>query len=156
MTYPGVFTNAELWILLLSSSVFSIATIRLMHLGLWTSLFCIMYHLGCRWKPVYSAVNFPTNIHKRHPKARPLGELWVCFVEPASDWYFASLPAIIYVISYDIGPCFIAAMDCICIAWLLQHICPISSQSRFLSLFVHIYEMVKWKIDNYNIGGLVH
>ena len=48
----------------------------------------------------YNTVNFLTNIHKIHPIARPL----VSFVDPASDWYSASVPVIIYVISYNFGP----------------------------------------------------
>ena len=46
----------------------------------------------------YKAVNFLTNIHKRHPMARP------SFLDPASDWYSASVSAIICVIFYNIGP----------------------------------------------------
>ena len=46
----------------------------------------------------YNAINFLTNIHKRHPIARPF------FVDPVSDWYSASVPMIIDVISHNIGP----------------------------------------------------
>ena len=52
----------------------------------------------------YNTVNFFTNIHKRHPIARLLGKVWVSFVDPASDWYSASVPVNIYEISYNIGP----------------------------------------------------
>ena len=31
---------------------------------------------------------------------------WVSFVGPPIDWYSASVPAIIYVVSYHIGPCY--------------------------------------------------
>ena len=48
----------------------------------------------------YDAVYLPTDIHKGQPIARPL----VYFVDPASDWYSVSVPIVIYVISYDIGP----------------------------------------------------
>ena len=55
------------------------------------------FKVQCR----YNAVNVLTNIHKRHPRARPYG---VSFVNPAPDWYSASVLVIIYVISYNIGP----------------------------------------------------
>ena len=42
----------------------------------------------------YNAFNFLTNIHKKDPIACPL----------ACDWYSASVPVIIYVISYNIAP----------------------------------------------------
>ena len=35
------------------------------------------------------------------------------FVDLASDWYSASVPVIIFVISYNIGPCY-KGTDCIC------------------------------------------
>ena len=50
----------------------------------------------------YNTVNFLTHIHKRHPIARPLGEPLVSFVIPASNWHSASVPVIIYEISYNI------------------------------------------------------
>ena len=56
---------------------------------------------GCTVQCCYNAVNFPTNIHKRHPIARPSGRAMECFVEPASDWYSAAVPLIIYAISYN-------------------------------------------------------
>ena len=49
----------------------------------------------------YSAVNFPQNIHERHPIAGPSG---VSFVGSASDWYSASLPAMMCAISCYIRP----------------------------------------------------
>ena len=51
----------------------------------------------------YNAVNFLTNIHKRHPIARMLGLGMVYSEGPAFDWYSASVTAIIYTISYYIG-----------------------------------------------------
>ena len=54
----------------------------------------------------YNVINFLTNIHKRHPIARPLGRGMGVFVDLAADWYCASVPVIIYVISYNIGPCY--------------------------------------------------
>ena len=56
----------------------------------------LTYTVQCR----YNAVNFLINIHKSHPIARPW--LWSFFVNPASDWYSASVPVIIYVIFYNI------------------------------------------------------
>ena len=47
----------------------------------------------------FKAVDFLTDVHEWHPKAR----YWVSFVDPVSDWYSTSIPAFIYVISYDIG-----------------------------------------------------
>ena len=54
----------------------------------------------------YNAVTFLTNIHKRHPIARPSGQGmgWVSYVDPVSDRFSASVPLSIYVISYNIGP----------------------------------------------------
>ena len=46
----------------------------------------------------YSAVNFLTTIHKRHPIAR----YKVSSVDPESDWYYAWVPALIYAMSYYI------------------------------------------------------
>ena len=52
----------------------------------------------------YNVVNFVTNVHKIHPIAWPLGRgMGVSFVYLASDWYSASVPVIIYVISYNFG-----------------------------------------------------
>ena len=56
----------------------------------------------------YKAVIYLTNIHKDNSslvKAR----YGVSFMGPPSDWYSASVPAIIYAISYQI----ITALDCI-------------------------------------------
>ena len=54
----------------------------------------------------YNAANFPAHIHKRHPIAHP--PVWtsygVSFVDPISDRCSATVPVIIYVISYNIGP----------------------------------------------------
>ena len=56
-------------------------------------------NIECR----YNAAIFHTNIRKRHPftqifiKDTP-------FVDPASDWYSASVPVIIYEITYNIEP----------------------------------------------------
>ena len=61
----------------------------------------ISYTVRC----CYNAVNFLTNIRKSHPIARKVRTVYgVCFVDPASDWYSASVPVIIYAISYNIGP----------------------------------------------------
>ena len=53
----------------------------------------------------YNVDNFVTNIHNRHPIiAHPSGRDMGClFVDPASDWYSASISIIAYAISYDIG-----------------------------------------------------
>ena len=51
----------------------------------------------------YNEVDFLKNIHKRHLIACPLGQVMGClFVDPASDWYSASIPAFTYAISYHI------------------------------------------------------
>ena len=56
----------------------------------------LIHTVWCR----YNVVNFLTNIH-RHPIARLLGAWYgVSSVDPACDWYSASAPLIIYVISY--------------------------------------------------------
>ena len=53
----------------------------------------------------YNAVTFLTNFHKRHPIDRPLRASYgVSSLDPTSDWYFVTVPLIIYVISYNIGP----------------------------------------------------
>ena len=53
----------------------------------------------------YNAVNFLTNIHQRHPIARPSGRgMGVSFVGPAPDWHSAWVPTIIYAISHYSGP----------------------------------------------------
>ena len=59
-----------------------------------------IYTVGC----CYNAINCVTNINKRHPIARPLG-WWDMrsFVDPEFDWYSASVPVIIYVISWNTG-----------------------------------------------------
>ena len=42
---------------------------------------------------------------QKTPHSAPVrGTYGVHFVDPASDWYFASVPVIVYVISYNIGP----------------------------------------------------
>ena len=52
----------------------------------------------------YSVVNLLTNIHKRHPTARPnRARYGVYFVVPAYDWYTASVSVTSYVISWNIG-----------------------------------------------------
>ena len=43
---------------------------------------------------------FTKDTHSSPVKAR----YGVSFVDPASDWYSASVPVIIYVLSYNIGP----------------------------------------------------
>ena len=61
----------------------------------------IRHTVWCR----YNALSFLKNIHKRHPIACPFGASYeVSFVDPASDWYSAWVPAILYTISYYIGP----------------------------------------------------
>ena len=57
--------------------------------------------LSCEWYTVqchYNAVNFLTNIHKRHHIAE------VSFVDSVSDWFSACVLSIIYAICYYIGP----------------------------------------------------
>ena len=52
-----------------------------------------------------NAVKFLINVHKRHPIARPLGRGVGCLLSnPASDWYSATVPVIIYAISCYIRP----------------------------------------------------
>ena len=51
----------------------------------------------------YNAVNFLKNINKRHPIARPLGWAMGCLVDPASDWYSASVSTIINAVPYYIA-----------------------------------------------------
>ena len=54
----------------------------------------------------YNAVNFLTNIHKstRSSPVRARYGVFFFFANPASDWYSALVPVIIYIISYDFGP----------------------------------------------------
>ena len=53
----------------------------------------------------YKAINFLIHIHKKTPHSSPVRVRYgVSFVDPGSDWYSASVPVIIYVISYNIGP----------------------------------------------------
>ena len=42
----------------------------------------------------YNAIDLLTTIHKRHPIAHPLGRGMGSLVDPASDWYSASVPVI--------------------------------------------------------------
>ena len=69
------------------------------------SVFWFKYYWSIVWC-CYNTVHFLTNIHRRHPIAHLLGRdiLPQSFVDPASDWYSASVPVIIHVISYNIGP----------------------------------------------------
>ena len=61
---------------------------------------CYWYTVRCH----YSTVNFLTSIHRGHHIACPLRwGMGVSFVDSASDWYFASVPAIIYATSDYIG-----------------------------------------------------
>ena len=54
----------------------------------------------------YNVVNFFQKYSQKTTHSSPIRPRYgVSFVDPASDWYFASLPVIIYVISYNIGPC---------------------------------------------------
>ena len=58
----------------------------------------------------YNAVNFPTNIHKT-PQSSPVRASYgECFMDLASGWYCASVPVIIYVISWTIFDCVITAL----------------------------------------------
>ena len=53
----------------------------------------------------YKVVNFLTNIHKNTPHSSPVKARYgVYFVDSTSDWYSASIPAMIYVVAYFIGP----------------------------------------------------
>ena len=59
------------------------------------------YTMWCR----FNAVNFLANIHKMTPHSSPIRVSYgVSYVDPAPDWYFASGPVIICVITYNIGP----------------------------------------------------
>ena len=50
-----------------------------------------------------NVISFLKNISKRHPITGPLGwGMGFSFVDPASDWYFATVPAIIDATSYSI------------------------------------------------------
>ena len=52
----------------------------------------------------YNAVNFLTDIPQKTPQSSPVRVRYgVSLVDPASDWYFASVSAIINEISYNIG-----------------------------------------------------
>ena len=56
-----------------------------------------------------NAVSFLTNIHKMHPYlahySSPLRMRYgLYFVDPAYDWYTASVSVIIHALSYSIGP----------------------------------------------------
>ena len=53
----------------------------------------------------YNVVNFLTNIQKKTPHTLPARARYgVYFVDSASEWYSVSVPAIIYAISYYVGP----------------------------------------------------
>ena len=63
-------------------------------------IYATMWHtVRCR----YNAVNFLTNIHKRHPISRPLRRGMGCLlcIQHLSD---ILLPVVIYVISKNVGP----------------------------------------------------
>ena len=69
-------------------------------LGIWQSMQRFRIQCGA----ILTQSILPTNIHKRHPTARPLGRDMGClFVDLTSDWYSASVPVIINEISYKIG-----------------------------------------------------
>ena len=51
----------------------------------------------------YNAVSCLPNIHKTHLQFSRWGDVWDVFVDPASDWYSASVSVVIYVITYNSG-----------------------------------------------------
>ena len=76
----------------------------------------------------YNALNFLTNIHKRYRIAHLLGQGMGCLKDSASDWYSASVPAIIYAISDYIGPSYNGT-------WLYKVCCNINTK-RHQAFFV--------------------
>ena len=56
----------------------------------------IFWHVPYTVRYGYKAVNRVTNIHKRLAR---YGEVWGVFWDPASDWYSAWVPAVMYAIS---------------------------------------------------------
>ena len=83
------------------------------------------YAVRCR----YNAVNFHTNIHKRHPIVQwPVRARYgVSFVDAPFDWHSDSVPAIIYAQSYYIGPRYNGTrlyLDGLCvIRFTITHVC---------------------------------
>ena len=63
-------------------------------------------HISCTVWCRYRAVSFLTNIQKTVHSSPVRVKYGVLFVDPASDWYSASIPVIINVMSYNIGPCY--------------------------------------------------
>ena len=60
----------------------------------------IIYWISITVQCCYNAVN-----SQKTPHSSPIRMRYgVSFVDPASDWYHAPVPVIIYVISYNIGP----------------------------------------------------
>ena len=54
----------------------------------------------------YDAIIIGSILSLKTLHSSPIRERYgVSFVDPASDWYSAWVPVIIYVISYSIGPC---------------------------------------------------
>ena len=59
------------------------------------------YTVRCR----YNAVNFLKKYSQRTTHSSPVKARYgMSFVDPASDWYSSRVPAIIYAVSYYIGP----------------------------------------------------
>ena len=88
------------------SSTFSNLPLRILSVSSLVHLRCYPFwplpHT-VRWR--YNVGNFLKNIHKRHLIIRPLGRgMGYIFVDTVSDWYYAWVLAIIYVITYYTGP----------------------------------------------------
>ena len=65
----------------------------------------------CIWDIRYSAVplkrgQFPHKYSQQTPHSSPVRATYGFFVDPASDWYSASISEIIHVISYNTRPCY--------------------------------------------------
>ena len=59
-----------------------------------------------KYPMIWSVVNFPPQNSQKTPHSWPVGVRYgVSFMDPASDWYSALVPVIIYAVSYNIGPC---------------------------------------------------
>ena len=62
----------------------------------------IIYSVVLSWRSQFSQ-----NYQQKTPHSMPIRACYgVSFVDPASDWYSTSVPAIIYAVSYYIGPCY--------------------------------------------------
>ena len=94
----------------------------------------------------YNVVNFHTNIHKRHPIAHPLGQGMGCLFYAVSDWYSASVSVIIYVIVYNIWPCYNGTWPYI--ENVTQYYLPdiiVTSDREKRDYFIHEFVLVRLK-----------